>query len=124
MQMHLMHKGAAAAPLPDFSKLGQDYMAARATQPVPWHQVWRRRAMLLGVGVYLLLLALGPILTLVFVGRMIPTLRVANGAMTKIDIIYDALNDVVKLVCSLPVASFPPDLQALIPLICNHTRAS
>ncbi len=109
--------GGGKAPSIDLGAMaqsGQAYMAARPKRS------WRRYVYMFLAAVYLLLLGVGAVMSIAIVVKMTPALKVANSAMGKIDIMYGALAQAVRVVCALPDNGIPAEL---LPLLCSSTSA-
>lgn len=83
-----------------------------------WGRLARSCATKTAIAVYLLLLALGAVMTMAVVARMLPTLTAADAAIAKIDTIYETWGDIVAVACGTPDA-VPPSLR---PLLCGGQR--
>ena len=77
----------------------------------PW-----KKCVVLGVSSMLVgILVLGSLLNIIVATKMMPALHAANGAVVKIDLMYAAFSEALRILCALPNKVIPPELY---PLLC------
>ncbi len=94
----------------EVSRAGQSFAGAQRRQP----RAWKTRVLAITGALLVALLALGAIMNIVIAARMVPALRMANGAMTKMDTMYGAFAQAVKILCAIPDNGLPPPLWDLL----------